>query len=108
MAHLLIRHRVSDYTTWKAAFDGFINNRREAGEKSNQIFHPGDDASNLFILFEWDSIENAQKFMGAPELKEAMTSFCLQCHPFVQSPDTRGIQANSKNHQLAAVGCRKQ
>jgi hypothetical protein len=63
VAHLLIRHKVKDYTAWKAVFDGFIETRRAGGEKSWQIWHPDDDSNNLLLLFEWDSLDNARTFM---------------------------------------------
>jgi len=72
MAHLLIRHKVKDYSTWKAAFDSFIETRRAGGEQSWQILHPDDDPNNLVVLFEWDSLDNARSFMANPELKKAM------------------------------------
>lgn len=72
MANLFIHHKVKDYTTWKSTFDGFIETRRAGGEKAYQIFHPDDDPNNLLLLFEWDSLANARKFMANPELKEAM------------------------------------
>ena len=72
MAHLFIRHKVKDYTAWKATFDSFIETRRAGGEKSYQIFHPDDELNNLLLLFEWDSLENARAFMANPQLKDAM------------------------------------
>ena len=64
MAYLLIRHKTRDYATWKAAFDAFNETRRASGEKSYQIFHPDDDPNNLWLLFEWDNLENARAFIG--------------------------------------------
>jgi quinol monooxygenase YgiN len=72
MAYLLIRHKVQNYATWKTAFDNFIETRRAAGEKSYQIFHPDDDPNNLFLVFEWDNMENARAFMVNPDLKATM------------------------------------
>jgi len=72
MAHLLIRHKVEDYSAWKKVFDGFIDTRRTSGEKSYQLFHPDDDPNNLVALFEWDTLNNAKKFVNGQELKEAM------------------------------------
>ena len=72
MAHLLIRHKVKDYTAWKAVFDDFIETRRASGEKSWQIWHPDDDPNNLLLLFEWDSLDNARTFMANPDLKGVM------------------------------------
>lgn len=72
MAHLLIRHKVKDYPAWKKIFDGFIDTRRASGEKSYQLFHPDDDPNNLVAFFEWDTLDNAKKFVSGKELKEAM------------------------------------
>ncbi len=72
MAHLLIKHKVKDYPVWKKVFDGFIDTRRASGEKTYQILHTDDDSNKLVSFFEWDSLENAKKFTGSSELKEAM------------------------------------
>ncbi|HRV92523.1 MAG TPA: antibiotic biosynthesis monooxygenase [Anaerolineae bacterium] len=72
MAHVFVQHKVKDYRAWKAVFDSFLETRRAGGEKSYQIFHPDDEPNTLLILFQWDSLTNARKFMAAPELKETM------------------------------------
>ena len=72
MAHLFIKHKVKNYPSWKKVFDGFIETRRAGGEKSSQIMHPENDGNELLAFFEWDNLENAKKFAGSSELKEAM------------------------------------
>jgi heme-degrading monooxygenase HmoA len=72
MAHLIIKHKVKDYPSWKKVFDGFIETRRNGGEKSYQILHPENDGNDLLAIFEWDNLENAKKFANSSELKEAM------------------------------------
>jgi heme-degrading monooxygenase HmoA len=72
MAHLFIKHKVKNYPSWKKVFDGFIETRRAGGEKSYQIMHPENDGNELLAFFEWDNLENAKKFAGSSELKEAM------------------------------------
>lgn len=72
MSLIMVRHRVNDYKSWKEAFDNFAKFRKSSGEKSYQIMQHGEDSKNLFLLFEWDSDSNAQKFFDSPELKDAM------------------------------------
>jgi len=72
MAHLLIKHKVKDYSSWKKVFDGFIETRRAGGERSYKIMHPQNDANNLLGIFEWDTLENAKKFANSSELKDTM------------------------------------
>ena len=74
MAHLFVKHKVKDYSAWKKVFDGFDDTRKASGEKSYQILHPDNDPNKLFAIFKWDNLENAKKFAGSSELKEAMSN----------------------------------
>jgi len=69
---LVVRHKVEDYAKWKTAFDEGIAMRKAGGEKSYQIFHTNDDSNDLVLLFEWDNLDNARKFMQSEELREVM------------------------------------
>ena len=72
MTHLMIRHKVKNYEAWKEEFDNFADFRKTNGEKSYMIMRSEDDAENLHLFFEWDTHENAQKFLRSAELKQAM------------------------------------
>ena len=72
MSQLFIRHKVADYKTWKEGFDSSADFRKAAGDKTARIFHTTDDPNNLALLFDWDSAENAKKFLESPELMEKM------------------------------------
>ena len=69
---LVVGLKVEDYSKWKSEFDGGIDMRKSAGEKSYQILHTDDDSNNLVLLFEWDNLDNARKFMQSEELGKAM------------------------------------
>ena len=71
-SYLLVRHKVKDYHSWKNVFDSFIDIRRKSGEKSFQIFCPETEPNNLYLLFAWDNLENAKKFMQSTELRNTM------------------------------------
>jgi hypothetical protein len=72
MTHVLVKHKVNDYTNWKTEFDNFVEFRRSSGEKNYRILRPSEDPNDLTLLFEWDTQANAEKFMTSPELKLAM------------------------------------
>ena len=72
MTHIMVRHRVGNYDTWKKAFDNFADFRRTSGEKSYLIYQPEDDADNLYLMFEWDTPAHARKFFESSELKSTM------------------------------------
>ena len=72
MSYVLVRHKVDSFTKWKPEFDALKDRRRAGGEKTYHIFHNADDANNLVLLFEWDNLENARRFMQSDELRHAM------------------------------------
>ncbi len=72
MAHAIFRHKVSDYSKWRAVFDDFIKVRKDAGELSSRVFRMADDPNNILVFQEWDSVDNVRKFVQSPELKDGM------------------------------------
>lgn len=72
MAHILVKHKIEDYDKWKKAFDEHADYRSKNGSKGGKVFRNSNDPNELFVLLEWDSIENAQKFGASDQTKEAM------------------------------------
>ena len=72
MVHIFLKQKINDYNTWKDGFTGHNDARKAAGQTNATVFVNPEDENQVFILLEWDSMENAQKFMSSPELKEAM------------------------------------
>ncbi|MDA1189330.1 MAG: cyclase [Chloroflexi bacterium] len=72
MAHVLIKHPVEDYAKWKKAYDAHAAMRKQAGSKGSQVFRNSENPSEVTILFEWGSVEQARKFNASADLKEAM------------------------------------
>ena len=72
MVHVLIRHKVADYSRWKDVFDSHFNNRKRAGETGCQLFHNMDDPRDVVILLDWQSVDEARNFMTSPDLRQKM------------------------------------
>lgn len=72
MAHILVHHKVEDYKKWKLAFDDHLAYRSKNGSKGGKVFRSSSDPNEVFVLLEWDSIENAKKFGQSDQTKEAM------------------------------------
>ncbi len=72
MAHFLVHHKIEDYKTWKTVFDGHSSLRSEAGSLGGKVFRSINNPNELFVLLEWDSLANAQKFAQSDSIKEAM------------------------------------
>jgi hypothetical protein len=59
---LSIEHAISDFPTWKGAFDRFAETRAQAGVLGHRIRHPLGDPLRLVIELDFDTAEGAQAF----------------------------------------------
>lgn len=62
MATLHIEHGITDFATWKGAFDRFAERRREAGVTGHYLQQPHDDPAYIIVRLDFPSIEQAQAF----------------------------------------------
>lgn len=69
MTTLAVRHTVSDFDTWRSAFDGHSSIRTGHGATSERILH---DGNAVLVLIDFPDAESAQAFMADPGLAEAM------------------------------------
>jgi len=69
---ILVRHEVRDFDNWKAVFDSAVAMRQAGGEIAAQVFRDIDNPNIVTIINTWDSLENAQAFLGNPDLRNAM------------------------------------
>ena len=84
MMHVLVRHKVADYNRWKEAFDSHLNTRKHAGETGFRLFHSADDPREMVLLLDWESVEEARKFMTSDELRTAHAEAGVVGAPEVQ------------------------
>jgi hypothetical protein len=62
MYTLSIEHAISDFPTWKQAFDRFQAARDKAGVLGQRVRRPIDDPHYLVIELDFDALENADSF----------------------------------------------
>jgi hypothetical protein len=62
MAILHIEHAISDYETWKRAFDSDPLQREQSGVRRYRVFRPADDPNYIFLDLEFDTAGEAQSF----------------------------------------------
>lgn len=72
MAHLLVKHTVKDYATWRPVFDGHAAARKAAGARGARVFRGSENPNEITLLMEWDDPKKARQFFQAPELREVM------------------------------------
>lgn len=62
MFTLSIEHAITDYPTWKRAFDGFAQARAQGGVQSQRIRRPVGDEHYLVIELDFSTREQAERF----------------------------------------------
>jgi len=87
MVFVLVKHKVADYDKWKGMFDADKDARVAAGQKSERVFRSQADPSETVLLFEWESIEKLNEFMGSDHLKQKMQEAGVTSQPDVMVLD---------------------
>lgn len=72
MIHVVVRHKVADYSRWKEAFDAHLNQRKAGGELGHRLFVSVEDPRDITVVMDWDSLERARRFLTSDDLKQAM------------------------------------
>jgi hypothetical protein len=63
MSTLHIEHPISDFTTWKAAFDRFAPVRLQSGVRGHRIQRPVSDPHYIVLDLDFDSPAKAAAFL---------------------------------------------
>jgi hypothetical protein len=84
MIYLLVHHEVADYPAWKVVFDSSLDWRTKQGERNCRIFRGVQNPNELTLMFEWESFEKAQAFIGSDELKTRMANAGVKSAPRVE------------------------
>jgi hypothetical protein len=90
--HLLqIEHPVSDFDTWKEAFDSFADFRQQSGVRRYRVLQPTDDPNYVIIELEFDSSREAETFLAA--LRRNVWSSREAAPALIGEPQTRIAEA---------------
>jgi hypothetical protein len=63
MTTLRIEHPITDYATWRRAFDSFATARDQAGVERHRILRPVDDQQYVSIDLDFATTKAAQQFL---------------------------------------------
>jgi heme-degrading monooxygenase HmoA len=83
MVVLLMQQPVNDFAAWKEVFNSNAGLRKSYGGISSQVYQDISDPNAVTVVLKWDSLENAQKFSGSPELKTAQQNAGVEGQPVV-------------------------
>jgi hypothetical protein len=71
-ATLIVRHRVTDYGAWRAAYDSVEELRQEHSCLAAEVMTAEGDKNDVFVLHRFPTPEAAHAFAGSSGLKDAM------------------------------------
>ena len=69
MPHVLVRHRVVDYSKWNAQLHHDADARKNNGSLGGLVYRLSDNPHEVVTLFGWDRLDQARDFMRSPDLK---------------------------------------
>jgi hypothetical protein len=98
MALMIVRHKIKDYSTWKAVFDESEDLRKDYGFKGGYICRGETDPNDLFVVLECESLSRAREFMALPKLREWMNKSGV-----IGEPDIYYLTENDRVHELTTA-----
>jgi hypothetical protein len=63
MVTLRIEHPITDFGTWKAAFDGFAEARRAGGVRAHRVHRPPEDDRYVLVELDFDGAAQAAAYL---------------------------------------------
>ena len=76
--YVLAKLKVENYARWKPAFDKRSTTRKESGSKEAHLFRNSEDENEVVILFDWDKMPNAQKYMESDNVRKYLKNVGAQ------------------------------
>jgi hypothetical protein len=70
--NLTIHHKVKDYATWRAGYDGHEKSRLTAGITNGRVFRRVDDPNDVVVVQDVADVAKARVWVASDDLKAAM------------------------------------
>ena len=80
-AALIVRHRVSNFDTWKKAFDAMTATRAAHGWTSTLVLRDATDPNMVTIVNRVKDLDSAKRYGASPDLRTAMIDGGVQGAP---------------------------
>jgi quinol monooxygenase YgiN len=71
-ATMFVKHKVSDYGTWKPSYDGLGSVRKQKGVTAASVHRDAKDPNTVIVTHQFKDLAAATAFAGSEELKSAM------------------------------------
>ena len=73
LAGAIVRHTVTDYATWKRAFDADAAARTAAGIVGHAVNRSAQDPNTVIVYLQAESLDALRAFTASPRLKQVMS-----------------------------------
>ncbi len=74
MIRMFVRHPVTDFATWKQAYDDFDDERKGMGVTGDAVFQSASDPNDVTAWHDFATLDEARSFAESDRLREVMTS----------------------------------
>lgn len=71
-AYVVVQHKIGKWSEFENIFRSDAERRKALGSKGGKVLRGLEDPQSVFVLFEWEDAEGAQKFVNGLETHEAM------------------------------------
>ena len=72
MIRMFVRHRVSNYGSWRKGYDAFEAHRPSFGVTGQAVYQDASDPEMVTVTHDLPSLEAAQALASSDALKQAM------------------------------------
>lgn len=72
MAWTHVRHKVADYNRWKEVYDTAAGLKQEYGWKRYRLFMVNGDRTDLLVMEEFGTVEEAQRFLNSDDFRKGL------------------------------------
>jgi hypothetical protein len=69
---MYVQHEVTDYATWRKAYDGFAPVQKKNGVVAQSVWQSIDNPNEVTVTHDFKTVEKAKAWLALPELKAAM------------------------------------
>lgn len=81
MVRMFVRHKVADYTAWRAVYDSIEQDRAEMGVTGHAVYQSVTDPTDVTVSHDFESQQAAEGFASSPALRDAMGRAGVEGHP---------------------------
>lgn len=80
-ATMFVKHKVSDYKTWKPVYDGLKSVRKEKGVTAASVHRDAKDPNTIIVTHQFNDMNAATRFADSAELKAALSKAGVNGQP---------------------------